>query len=436
MAALFLILFGMQEPAEGAVEAVPTPTWLNKFHGHVQIRQRMRWTGRDRDSDLYQYWSALWGDPQRDDVTAVVHARFAEDLDGRRRTTGFSAFDSIDDTYRRAAVGNLYTAYLEVRRPEAGVMARAGRQTLEELPEAIPMDGGSIRIAASPAFLLAAFGGVPVNWFESSPQGDAMLGGWMEWRPWALGAARVEFLHLRDENLFGRFQNDLVGATLEHREGPMFASARVTWLEGEERDATVRLGSFFEDIGLMMDVQARSLFERQGALSFPIDPTSTFLVEVEPYVEATARVSQTLSERFTLDVSMMRRRLEDTDRDSAFNRGFSRWEVQPRLHDWPAAGFAFSVFADLWKARGDDFWTLGMDAGWEIASSISISLGTSFALYEIDAFTGEERRRVRSVYGAARIKLGGDTRADARISVDRDDFDSFATLSFGVRREF
>ncbi|MBI2933273.1 MAG: hypothetical protein HYY16_16635, partial [Planctomycetes bacterium] len=160
------------------------------------MRFRFRWTSDETDNDLYQFLNAQLGDPERDAVTASLSARFAEDLDGERDEAGFFAFDSLDDSYRRAATSRLYTAFVDLHRPLPNLRARAGRLIVEDLPEAVPMDGGQAWVRISDALSTAAFGGLPVNLFESSTSDDAMYGGWIEALPWTRTRARIEYLHL------------------------------------------------------------------------------------------------------------------------------------------------------------------------------------------------------------------------------------------------
>jgi hypothetical protein len=432
------LLLAIQDPLQPPPAAQPpeTPSWLSRFHGTLAVRYRGRFTSDDRDNDLYEIVTATYGNPDKDAVTASLTARFAEDLDGDRGHEGFYVYDSRDDTYHHATTARVYTAYVDLHRPLPRLSARIGRQILDEMPEAVPMDGALARYGVGEWLTLGGFGGIPVNLFESSMDGDAMFGAWAEAAPGPRSRARLEYLHLRDENVFGLFKDDLLAASVEHGFGPFVAHARYTNLEGESREATGRLTGAFADLGLMVNAQLAYLFESTQALSYAIDPFSIFLLDLEPYWQASLTISKTLGPRFSVDASAVVRELAKDDDETDYNHEFRRYSLTPRTSDWPLRGLSLAVSLDFWQSSADDFWTAGGDATWAVTKDVRIGVGTSFALYTIDAATGEERERVRSVYATFRWRFVKDTTLDVRASIDRDPDDTYTTIDVGVRRAF
>jgi hypothetical protein len=100
------------------------------------------------------------------------------------------------------------------------------------------------------------------------------------------------------------------------------------------------------------------------------------------------------------------------------------------------ARLTLSASIDFWQSSGDDFWTAGGEAAWTAAKELTISAGSSFTLWTIDAFTGEERERVRSAYALLRWKLNRELSADVRVSVERSGIDTITTVEVGVKRGF
>lgn len=439
MLGVCLMLFLPQEappapPTQGAerIEA----SWIESLHGTVAARFRGRRTDEASDSDFYEFVALEWGSAERDAVTLSVSARFAEDLDGERDESGAFAFDSLDDTYRRAATARLYTAHVDFHRLAEGLLLRGGRQILEELPEAVPMDGGLARYRIHDRVTAAAFGGRPVNLFESSPSGDAMYGGWMHAEPWPGTRVRADYLHLKDEAAFGLFKDDLVGVALEQTLGAVLVQARYTLLESENRDATLRITAAPPESGWVFDGRVTYLFETQHALALALDPYSIFLFELEPYAQADLRLGKLLGARFSVDLAATVRELLDDAEETAFNHEFQRWSFMPRATDWPWKGVSLALSANFWQSSGDDFWTVGGDVLWKAHERVAFGAGSSFALFVVDAFTGTERDRVRSLYGTLRWKVDAATTCDARLGVDRDDAESVTTVELGVRRAF
>jgi hypothetical protein len=427
----------MQEPGEagGVRTDGPTPSWLSPLHGSLQARYRARWVSRDDDHDLYEVLSLSYGSAEQDVVSGSLSVRFAEDLDGDRRTAGYSPFDSADDTYRHASTARLFTACLDVH-PGAGFRLRGGRQALDGIPEAVPMDGGLARQAIGESITVAAFGGLPVNLFESSTEGDAMYGGWIEAAPWKRGLLKADYLHLEDENAFGLFDDDLIGISFEQGSGPLVFSARHTLLEGESRETLVRLSGLFPEDGFRLDARVSVLYERQQALSYPLDPYSILLLELEPYVQGSLTLSKSFGDAFGIDASATSRELAKDDDEGSYNREFLRVNVTPRLQDWPFAGLSLSAAGDYWRSTADDFWTLGGELAWSVHPKLTLTAGSSYALYTIDAFTGEERERVRSFSATARWKVHASMVLDVRFSVDDSELDRFRVLDVGVRHAF
>ncbi len=413
-----------------------SPSILDPVHGTVTLKYRYRSTSTESDSDLYEFVTLSYGDPVKDPVSAALSARFAEDLDANRKIQGYYPLNSLDDTYRSAATQRLYTAYLEARPVGTGLAIRGGRQILDEFPESVPMDGGSLRYEVERHVALAVFGGIPVNPFESSTQGDAMYGAWAEWRPDPRARYQVEYLHLRDENLFGLHEDDLLGFSMDEGEGPFNVHARYTMLEGKSRDLLARLTGAVPDAGFLFDVQATYVFHRITALSYAIDPYASFLMDLQPYLDVRLRASKSFGDVFWIDASYTARRLVREGVETAYNHEFNRFEVTPRLTNWPMDGLSLSVSADFWNSPADRFWTVGGDVAWAVHRDVTLSGGSSYALYSLDSFTGEEHDRVRIYYGALRWKVTQGSFFEVRYTFEESVIDRFRIVEFGFRHAF
>ncbi len=432
-----LVLCLQQESPLPAREVIGPrePNPLEQVEGSLSMKYRARWTGGQSDSDLYEFLQLRIGDPAKDPFTLSSSSRFAEDLDGHQHGAGYSPFASLDDAYARRSTARLYTLYGDLNQPLPGLQLRGGRQVLDELPEAIPMDGGTIRFTGQ-WLSLGAFGGVPVNLFESSTRGDAMYGGWLEVDPWRRALFRVEELHIRDENLFGLFDNNLLGLSAEQGFGDFRAQARYTNLQGENRDVTGRLTGTFADLGLILNAQVTYLFAHEEALSYALDPYSTFLMAIEPYVEWTVRASQALGAAFGVDLVATQRKFVRGSEDATYNHEFVHASVTPHASDWPIPGLSIALSADYWRSTGNDYWTSGADLSIKIHPLVTIGAGTSYALYSIDALTGEEHDRVRTLYGSLRWKFPPHSVLDLRITQERNSIDTFYAFEVGARHDF
>jgi hypothetical protein len=438
---LALIVSAMlaQGPPEQAAPGPATPaaqaSVLDELHGSLDLRYRTRWTSDASDAYLFEFLTSSYGNPEKDLVSFSTSARFNQDLVGLTNVQGFYPFQTLETTYRSRATQWLYTAYMDLSRPLPGLYVRAGRQVVENLPEAVPMDGGSVWFKATDAVTMGGFGGVPVNLFESSPHGDVMGGGWLEVVPWLRGKGHVEYLHIEDENVFGNFKNDLAAVSFEERFGSFLAYARYANLDGRSRDVSGRLTGSFPDLWLIASVQATYQFETVKALSYAIDPYATFMTSVEPYFDLTLRASWVWGV-FGVDGTFTTRELVRGATEETYNHAFTHWQIAPHLDGWPIKSVSVTLTGDFWESKGLRYGTAGGDLSWRVHREITLSAGTSYALYSVDALTGEEHDRVRIFYGMLQWKLDPLSSIDLRFTYEENDVDRFRTIELGARRAF
>jgi len=437
----FMVFLCVQEPP--AAGAPPPPaadasSIVDQVKGTLRLKYRYRSTSDDSDSDLYEIISMAYGDPEKNVFSAALTARLAEDTDGNRNVRGFYPYTSIDDKYNSFATQRLYTAYLDYRPMEGKLLLRGGRQILDEFPEAVPMDGALVRLLAGDQFLLSVFGGIPVNQFEASPGGDAMYGLSAEWRPDPARRARyrVEYLHIRDDNTFGLHKDDLIGFSLEEGSGPFTVYARYTLLEGESRDLVGRLTASVPDADFQVHLLGTYVFHQIEALSYPLDPYASFLMDLQPYVDLTLRASKGFGSNFSIDAAFTARELVGDGVETTYNHEFRRVEIAPTLRDWPGPGVLLRLTWDYWNSTEDDFSTLGGDLSIPLHRDITFSFGSSYALYVIDAFTGEERERARLYTFGLKWQTTPSSCIDLRFTLERNDIDTFHILEMGFRHAF
>ena len=412
------------------------PEWLENIHGQYRLLFRSRWTSSDFDSDVFNFLTATAGNPDKDRYSAAASGRFQSDLDGNTSSEGFSTFDSVSDSYKKAATAQLHYAYLDITNPWPGVRARAGRQILDELPEALPIDGGRFLFEPSEKVSVGVFGGLPVNYFESSTSGDYTYGGWIETRPWTRGRARLEYLHLEDENTFGLFRDDLIGLSVEHGEGDWLFGGRATWLESESRDILLRGSLTDPAAGLTLDVRMYYLFEQQQAHS----PRAR---RVRRVPGSGGALLPALGRGVEGAVGDLRPRRDDHG-SPAGKRG-RRSRLQPRVHaleftarssKWPTRDLSVSLTGDFWQTQADDFWTAGGAVTWQVAEMVKAVISSSYSLYSIDLLTGEERDRVRSLTVSVRWKATSVFTVDTRFTAEENDIDTFRIFDIGGRYAF
>jgi hypothetical protein len=435
---LCLLLQDKPLPPAGPVPAPPpeaSETILSPFHGSISMRYRYQRTSTESDSDLYEVLSFSYGNASKDPIIAVLTARLAEDLDGNRSVQGYYPFSSVEDSYHHSATEQLYTAYLEVPALLEGLSVRGGRQYLEDIPEGVLMDGGSVKIRSGTLLSLSLYGGLPANLYESASSGDAMYGAATEVSidGTVRGRYRVEYLHIKDENVYGLHEDDLLGFSIDESSGAFGFYARYTMLEWESRDLVGRLTASLPEDGVQLQFQATYVFQRIEVHAYALDPYASFMMAMEPYIDLTARGSKSFGREFSLDAVFTARKLVQGATESTYNHEFLRFNVSPRV---TVQDVSVSVGADYWNSTVDDFWTLSGDIAWAIRKDLSLSAGSSYALYSIDAFTGEEHDRVRTYSVQLKWKFAAATTLDVRFILEQNDIDTFHIIDVGVRHAF
>jgi hypothetical protein len=300
------------------------------------------------------------------------------------------------------------------------------------------MDGGLARLEIGSRVVLSAFGGIPVNLFEPSPSGDAMYGASVEWSPdpERRGRYRMEYLHIRDDNVFGLHKDDLLAWSLDERWGPFAFHARYTLLEGESRDVVARLTGGVPDAEFLFQVQGTYVFREIDVLSYALDPYASFLMDLEPYFEISIRASKGFGEYVSIDAAFTARELVRDVPETTYNHEFKRVEISPMIRRWPLEGLSLRVSADWWNSSATDFWTISGDLAWDVHRVLTLSVGSSYALYSVDAFTGEERQRVRTTSFGVKWMVSKGSSIDVRFMLEDTAIGTFRVFEFGFRHAF
>ena len=423
------------DPESGA-DSIPV-------RGSFSTRYRLRWTGSDSDQDLFSVLNLEIGDPGRQAVTGYVLARGSADLDGNRENDGFFVFDGIDDTFDTAVNGRLYYAYVDYHRLEGFDIVRFGRQNIVETPEVAYFDG--IRLQTAPYgdldLRFGAYGGLSTHIYESSNDGDYLVGSYAEARPLEGARARLDWMFARDDERFSTSEstNDnhllSIGWWQQVAEGVQLHGA-YSWLEDSPRDLLLRGDVYDADSDLRFRASYFRLLTTQRDLALEFDPFYALLLEQEPYNQVDALVSKGFGDHFGIDVGITARQLDDDGDVGPNNREFERYYVTPSVYDVLLDGLTASVTFDKWDDSDNDIETWGFDVSQKLDERWTASAGTFYSLYKFDIGTASEREDVRTYY----IRFDWDVRDDLRLDVDyqyeEDDFEEYSTLRLGAAWSF
>ena len=402
------------------------------IRGTLTSRYRGRWESDAGDHDLYQVLTLEAGDAETDRVTAHFMGQAAYDLDGAD-SEGNYAFFSLQDTYDSPVTARLYHAYADVH--ETGLeTVRLGRQLIYETPEVAYFDGVRVETEGlgEKDVQLGIYGGVPVHPYESSPEGDVIVGVSGQARPWRGSRLRLDWMHLEDESLLGENRDDLAAVALDQSFSPGFqVGGEYSLLEGEQRDFRLRASAYSAQSDLTAEVSFYKLLRAQGERAIPFDPFFATLFELFPYWQSRMLLSKGFEAGVTLAAGLDLRRVEDSNDLGEFNRDFERYHLTTTFDELPAE-LELSLTGELWESDQSDIRSWGLDLRRQLTDELAATVGTYFSLFKYELYTDSEREDVRTWYTALAWRRAKGPRFDLRYELEDADLDQFHYLRLGA----
>ncbi len=427
-------------PAAAAENAAPAVDAANAnsgttipIHGSVSTLNRFRSRSGEHDIDTFELLSLDVGDPKNNALTGHFMGRVSADLDGHSHG-GSSVFNGLEDTYDQAVLAKIYEAYVDVQKPGPFAALRVGRQFSFETPEFAHFDGATLTTKEVTKEKLSAglYGGVPVHLWDSSG-GNEVLGVWMESRPWSKTRARLDWMHLEDEALLGKQNDDLWSAGVWQGIGE---SVRVdgAYSRIENRDRDLRFAATYDDPKSTLDVQASfyELLQSQKDLALEVDPLTSVLQEYFPYRLYGLNASRSFGEHFDLQAGADLRRVRDSADIGTFNRDYDHQWATGTVHGVVDSKLSMSLTADHWASDDQSANTWGFDASRDFGTKYKASLGTYWSLYKFELALNRERDHVRTWYLKLRCAQTKALVFNVGYEFEDDGTDQYHTLEVGA----
>jgi len=422
------------EPADGAAAA--SPSWV---HGSLSLRYRGRFSDGDQDHEALSTLALDIANPSATWISGHVLARADADLDGHDEG---EVFEDLSDTYDGSVVAKLYLAFVDVAldaRPEdsPGTL-RLGRQSDPRLPEVLRLDGLSYltRPMGKDEIEVGLYGGAAVHLYDDAPEGDPAYGTFVEGLPWHGGRARLDWMHLEDDEVLGEGRDDLLALGLwQEVSERLRLEGEYSNLEGDPRD--VRLRALYDDAGseTIVRVGYYELLETQTTRVIELDPFAEELLEYFPFRQTTLNVSRAFGQHTLIDAGFDMRRVSDSEDVGEFNRDWERYYATATLHDLVAEGLALSVTADRWDDDDRDTSSMGADVSYA-EDPWKAAIGSYYSLYKYEFLELDEREDVRTYY--LRVDRELSARLDLLLSYEfeDDDLTTYQTLRLGALWRF
>lgn len=423
-------------PAPEASPALPAAQAGLPIHGYVRARGRYRTTTNDDDLDVDATISLDIGDRERNPVTGHVLAW--SNLDIGSEGSGDPFFD-LTDTYSDAVTLRLYQAFADVHTVEELDLLRLGRQPLDETPEFVSFDGVRVELAERGALDVRTglYGGIPVHLYESSTDGDAVLGAFAEARPWEGGRARFDWMHLEDEDILAEHTNDLFELGLWQAAGKRLRlEGHYSRLEQENRDARIQARWFDPEQELTVQASWYELLETQKDLATEVDPFYEALLEYFPFYQARLQLAKGFAERYQVEAGAELRRLREASDEGEFNREFERYHARASVADLGTPGLTLGLTGELWNDGAEDIQSWAADLTKEWAERWRASLGSYYALYDVDLFSVAERDHVRVYFLGLRYEWSANASLELDYDFENDDLNEYHVLRMGILWRF
>lgn len=408
-------------------------------HGDLTTKYRARWTKQETDQDLYEYLTLRVGDEQKDRWSGNLFARVVGDLDAAHSQNGGGhVFDSLNDTFDSRVNALLYTAYATIR-PENGPVesARVGRQYVLAA-ETFHVDGASVTtrpLVDSIKLQVTGYAGIPVHFYEASPDGDWLAGVRFTAAPWTGGRVAAEYTHDQDRLSVlseGTAVNDLAALSAWQTIGKhVDAYGQFTWLDGP-RDGTLRLSWALPDQDFLVQASYYRLLETKKQFATEFDPYYSVINELSRYQQAEIHASKGIGEHFDVDVGGSVRHLLSGEHESAFNRDTSRVYVTPSVTDLPWTGFSASLTGETLNGASGRITTWAADLTQKFGKKTKVSVGSDYSLYAFGPLGGDERNRVRTAYARVKTQLTKSLSADVQYTWENDDVESFHVIQVAL----
>lgn len=427
---------GLDAPDPALAEpALPSPPdrWYEdlKATGTFSLDYRLRHTSEATDQDLYGLLSVDYGDAQTQPVTAHLVARSAYDLDGNNNHTGAYVFDSLEDTYQKRLTAQLYEAWVGGALTGTIATWKVGRFYVDDTPVETYVDGARFETIETTELRMkfGAYGGLPSHLYESSPQGDLILGAFGEARPWKGGRTRLDWMKVDDQQVFVDHQNSLWAISQwQQLAERVDVFGRMTFLDSQSRDLDLR-ATYSDPVAKFHgQVAYFELFNAQKSLAIEFDPYFQSAFDFEPYRQIQVNAGQAIGDHFDLSGGFDVRRLTHDSSEGTFNHDFERFYLVPTLIGVPDEATSISATGEVWIATPERFGTIGGEVDHEFSKEVKADVGTSYSLYKYDILLNEELDRVRTYYAGVDWKASARLRFRLEYAYEEDPFDRYQTV--------
>lgn len=341
-----LLIFALAPTSQAAAKK------KGKYEGFISNKYQYRTDGSQSDQDLTSLMALHYGNPRFDRFSLALEAGGHFDLDG---TATGSFFGDIYDTFSNQAVPRIYYGYANLKQ---GLFEqiRIGRQRTIQM-EPFFLDGAVIETIPLSGFVLSAFGGIPVHFYENiwgDDAGDWLAGAALQWTPVAALRFRFEYAHVRDDAAGfrasqGDLEDDLFGASAWltiNKHVDLYG--RVTTYGDQPRDVEAASTITFPEKKFTARINAQRQLSVEDVRVSDFDAYRV-AGSYRPYTQVGVTVTQGIGKNLAVDAGADFRILDANQAGTAFNHGYQRYFLTASTHDWLWKNLNLSVSGNYYN---------------------------------------------------------------------------------------
>jgi len=408
-----------------------SPGWL--FEGFARLGYKLRYTreysdSTEEDQDIRGILSLSLRDREKKPKHSInLLGSFNIDTDGSPGG-GTGPFRDANSSYRSSANAMLYSAYVESSFSKTRLFI--GRQSVYR-GESLDFDGIRAEHRAGKNLNLSLYGGIPSNFWESSPESDHFGGGGVEVGIPKKYSLRTDYIHIRDKKTYepgkpAAKDNLIIISGKYRRFKPLDIYCLYSTVNGNERRALFRAKWIDKKNRLLINASVIRQHVMLADYSTEISPFVFVLAEYSPYYRYKLMMLKGLGSRFEIEAGADLRSLIESDDEGMLNHSYERYYAGVHFKKLLKKKLDLTLMAEKWNTlSGNHITAIEGLAKLYAGRKLIFRIGSDFSKYIYDYNFDEERENVYSAFARADYKVSRTSTIRFKYSFNRDDREDY-----------
>ena len=403
--------------------------------------------GEEDDQKLHQVLDLHVEENQWGHFRFTFSGDMTEDLDGTEEENEVDRTITIRDTWNSSAQGFLYLLQGEFYDLGALDYLRFGRQYVKHELGTSHIDGIDCMLKMDiwdKRFKPFAYAGIPVRLYDPGDYTEAQQ----------FGFGTDFFLDRRTritvEHQFIEEEPDIVGSYMNSEEERYeqsalalkrrfslkgYGYASLYLLDNSPRHVDTLFSFILDNVDLQLDASYFYQFKEIEESPTLVAPYTGLVGDIKPYHDVKLDATKGIYKDFVwLSAGTRWRFLDSGEDETEFNHSYNNEYLGVIFEDFPKEGVRISVEADFWQVmdsdNDDSIFTLGGQVSYEKSKKLTLSAGSSYALFSYDYFADDnEKTDVYTIYGDVRCFFKERMYCDIRYELDIHDINEHRVIA-------